>query len=737
MRLVVLALVALVAACQPAQQSESIIIPTLAALPGGQNVDLAGAEQVARGFLERWRAGDLDGMYDLIAFTSQEATSRADFVAIYTESQTAMSLDSLSYQSNALALNGEVVIFNYSVIFNTRLLGEVTDANRDMHLIRDPRAGDWRVAWSRGDIFPEMATGASLRLSPDVPSRANIYDSTGQYTLADQNGRVVVVNVIRDTIPDYPACLDALSAALDQPLTDVQTRLETRPSNWVVDMGIIEAQVWEQTHENLEEACDAQFEGRAVRHYEGGPITANLIGYVGFPDEVDIPALQAAGFPQDAIIGRSGIEAAWDETLRGRPGGVLRIVSPGGEVLREIASVRSQPSQSLWLTLDVELQARIARLLEGAYRDNGYAATSNGASVVVMEIHTGRILAMVSYPTFDNNAFTAFPEMGRARAAEIVEQVQDDRRRPQLNRPTLGTYPLGSVMKLVTSTAATDSGVYELTERYSCSGVWNRDIVRTDWLAGGHGTLTVQGAITQSCNPFFYEAGYNLDNADPFLLPTYARAYGFGAPTGIIDIADAPGLIPDPDWLRTTYGYDWRFSESVNIAIGQGFMTVTPLQVTRMIAAIANDGMVYRPQLVERVGILGETPSHIAQPIVANEMTVRPEVFAMIRAGMCEVTTERYGTAEFVFRDSDLQRIGICGKTGTAQSVGDLPPHAWFASYAPRENPEIAVVVMVENAGEGSGVAAPIARLVWEAIYFPETQPVVWNVTPADAPQGR
>ena len=389
-------------------------------------------------------------------------------------------------------------------------------------------------------------------------------------------------------------------------------------------------------------------------------------------------------------------------------------------MLRELANVRSSPPQSLWLTLNATLQGQIYQILDDAYRTNAEAwgSSSPGASVVVMNVRTGEVLALVSYPSFDNNAFTTFPIMGRAAADAYVTQVQNDPRRPQLNRPMLGGYPLGSVMKLVTSIAVADSSVYSLNERFTCTGVWNRDITRYDWRAGGHGTVSLPQAITQSCNPYFYEAGYRLDSQDPFLLPTYAREMGFGTRTGIENLPEAEGLIVDPDWWRENLGAEWNFSESVNMAIGQGYLQVTPLQVVRMVAAIANGGDLLEPHLVGQVGLIGENPSYTAERELTRHVDVRPEVLEVVRGGMCDVTTTAMGTAEFVFRDSPLQQIGICGKTGTAQTGTSANSHAWFAAYGPREDAEVAVVVMVENGGEGSGTAAPIARDVLEAYFF-------------------
>ena len=266
--------------------------------------------------------------------------------------------------------------------------------------------------------------------------------------------------------------------------------------------------------------------------------------------------------------------------------------------------------------------------------------------------------------------------------------------------------------------AAANSGVYALNESYVCTGVWNRDITRYDWFGPGHGRVTLAGSLTRSCNPYYYEAGYQLNQRDPWLLPNYMKLAGFGGPSGLTDIAEQPGFIPDPDWKRTTFGVEWTFSDAVNIAIGQGEVQITPLQTARWYSAIANGGSLPTPYLVEEYGLIGDPPTQAHEPEL-TPLGISPEVIATIQEGICAVTTDvSNGTAEFVFHNSPLQTIGVCGKTGTAQTGSDgTLSHAWFASYAPRENPEVVVVVMVETSGEGSGVAAPIAAEVLET-YF-------------------
>ncbi|NWF70585.1 MAG: hypothetical protein HXY40_15970 [Chloroflexi bacterium] len=708
--------------CTPPPQQETLPLPTLAASGTPPNYSWEAAQRVASDFLSAWRNFDYAAMHRLTTVATQDATPLTDFTATYENARAEMTLLALNYRENTLlSQQTNVYILNYDVTFTTNILGEFSDLNRNLTLVMDTQVGDWRIAWSPGDIFAEMGDGAALRLERNIPNRLNIYDRSGT-VLADQNGRVVVVQVVRQDIPNLEACLSSLATALNLTPEEVQTRLNNAGVDWLADVGIIEAQTYVTMHEGLERDCDAQFVPRAVRRYPNGTLAPHIVGYVGYPDEAGVAAVQEAGFPRDAILGRSGIEASWDETLRGRPGGRLVLLSRNGERLRALANAAPHPSQSVWLTIDADLQAFVLRALSEAYAANAWCARSPGSAAVIIDVNTGAILALVSYPTFDANAFTSFPEMGRAAAQTIVQQVQEDSRLPQLNRATQGIYPAGSVFKIVDTIAVTDSGIYPLDQTFNCGGAWERDgIVRYDWLEGGHGPLRLPGPLTQSCNPFYYEVGYQMNLADPYLLPEYARRLGLGAPTGLTDIPESPGLIGDPDWLLNTRGEEWNFTEAISMAIGQGAVEVTPLQIARLAALVANGGLLYRPQLVHQAGIFGEAPSYTMQPELMSDTGIAPEVIELTREGMCAVTTTVSGTAYFVFRDSPLQdSIGVCGKTGTAQDLTNpnSNPFAWFAAYAPRENPEIAIVVMVQNAGEGSEVAAPIVRRILEYYYL-------------------
>lgn len=727
-RSIVLLLVLVLTACgAPPDSGGEVVIPTRIPSPTPEFQGFDYAERAARLFLDAWAARDYAAMYERLSFASREAVPLAQFTETYESAASVMRLNGLEYTVNAMAFdpqNPRLSFFNYNMTFTSGIVGTFTDPERTMSLVLEPEVGDWRVAWSIADIFPELRGGSRLRLIPTVPRRGSIYDRGGEI-LADQNGAIVTVSIVPQDVPQIELCLNTLSQATGDALETIQRRLSVAGADWEVEVGQMDAAEYERYAAALEGDCRAAFGSRPARRYAfDGAVAPHVVGYVGYLDEAEIPAAEAAGFTQESILGQSGIEASWDVTLRGRPGGRLVIVTPDGLELREITQSPSQPSQSVYLTLDVALQQAAFQAILDTYElyKSGWAATSRGASAVVMDVNTGAILAMVSWPTFNLNAFVPFSALGEETSARVRSQLQEDVRLPLLNRVTQGRYPTGSVMKIFSSLAVADSGVYALDQRYTCSGLWQGDggIVRTDWLPGGHGTQTLAQAITNSCNPYFYEVGYQMFLADPNALPAYLKQFGMGSLTGLADVAEEAGFIGDPAWWRVNgNGLAWASGDSVSMSIGQGFVEVTPLQVVRGVSAVANGGVLWRPQLVESVRLIDEV-SYQMTPDAAGNLGVRQEVIDVVRSGMCAVTTAANGTAEFVFRDSPLQTIGVCGKTGTAEDQGVVTglSHAWFAGYAPRENPQIAVVVMVENSGQGSEIAAPIVREIMEAYFF-------------------
>ena len=710
----------LLVGCQTTSAPEVTTEPTIA--PTATEVlDLESAELVAREFLEAWRLRDFDRMYDLLSFASQEVTPLPQFRLLYEEAQRDMTLETIEYTPITLQRDtSSLVSFHYDLVFKTAIMGDINDPERNLNLIDDPQAETWRVAWSPNDILTGMSAGAVLDFEARIPSRANIYDRNG-LVLADQNGAIIHINVIQDRIPEYETCITDLATVLEEDETDISDKIQAVRSDWVVDVGVVEPTIFTENQLQLEAVCEATFVKQNTRRYPRGTLMPHILGHVGYPDPEEVDDLEVLGFTQDTIIGRSGIEAAWDETLRGSPGGRLVLKSIDGTVLRTLAEVEPVPAKSIWLTIDAKLQEYVVNMMAEAYASASglWGLTSEGAATVVLDVNTGEILAMVSYPTFDGNAFNAFPSMGQEAATQVLVALNEDPRAPQLNRPTQGVLQTGSAMKVVGSFAVVDSGVYTLDQTYLCTGYWQLgNDIRYDWSPTGHGRVDIASALTRSCNSFYYEAGYRMFLTDPYLFPQYAKRMGMGNGSGLEDIGEARGTIPDPDWQLEVRGEQWTYSHAITMAIGQGDVKVTPLQLARTYAAIANNGSLLRPQLVREVGILDDREFE-AETEVMDKWNFINGAMQKVQQGLCNVTTATDGTAYYVFRDSPVQSVGVCGKTGTAQTGGaNDPPHAWFVGYAPSDVPEVVVLVVVEKAGEGSQVAAPLVRQIMERYFF-------------------
>lgn len=720
-RVLLFILFLLTTGCLPANSpARSQRLPTL--VPSATApVDLEAAQRSGMLFFDAWQRLDFVEMYRLISFESQEAVPFDRFKEVYEDAHNEMTLESLLIVPRSLIrIADRMVSMSYEVTFTTNLLGEFTDTGRTLTLLIDPRVNDWRVAWSIGDIFPEMANGAYLQFESKIPGRANIYDRNGE-VLADQNWTVVRVNVVKDKIPtDIPTCVASLVDVMGRTPEVVEAIFNRSGQNWVMNVGVILPNTYYERHLQLERDCAATFSQQPARRYPYDSLMPHILGNVGYPDADEVEDLIRAGFNSETIIGKSGVEKSMDDVLRGKPGGSLSLIAPGGERLRVLSEVSTQLPESIWLTIDAKLQEYVLRSIGEAYLEaaSSWGITSKGASAVVMNIKTGELLALVSYPTYSGNALNPFPAVGREVADKVQAELAQDPRLPLLNRPTLGVYPAGSIYKVIDATAVTDTGILPPDEKYMCTGVWQEgNDRRYDWFPPGHGIVSTETALMQSCNPFFYTTGFRLNAVDPNILPDYSRRMGLGSLTGLRELAEASGTIPDPEWIRVNRGLDWTFSHAVSMAIGQGEVEVTPLQMARLYAGIAADGVLMRPLLIRERGILDQR-TFIATPEENGNFDVKPGTLDVVRRGLCKVTTEPYGTATHIFRRSPLQDLGVCGKTGTAQSPGDAPPHAWFVGWAPRDDPQVVVLVMVENAGDGSAVAAPLVRRIMEYYFF-------------------
>ncbi|RMF03842.1 MAG: penicillin-binding protein 2, partial [Chloroflexi bacterium] len=316
-----------------------------------------------------------------------------------------------------------------------------------------------------------------------------------------------------------------------------------------------------------------------------------------------------------------------------------------------------------------------------------------------------------TYPRFQPAVFTAGFDVNA-----WLHRYAEDPNRPLLNRAAQGTYPPGSVFKIISLSGALESLKLDPNTEFFCPGVWNGlgpQFPKTCWLKSGHGRISLIDGLTQSCNIVFYEVGLALHRKDPALLPQWARAFGLGQLTDIFGLhEESAGVVPDDEWKRATFNEPLFDGDAVNSAIGQGFVLATPLQIVRMLAAVGNGGTLVRPRVIDKIVAVDGTET-VIQPETAGNLPLTAESIALIKGSLNAITSGARGTARKAFEGATYT---VAGKTGTAES-GRKEPHAWFAGYAPADEPRVAISVILEEAGEGSKVAAPLFRQTLEAFF--------------------
>lgn len=713
---------------------------------------------VVSAFLNAWSAKDYDSMYALLSSQSQQLTSQPVFRQFYLDADTQVVIDSLRHRISSVREQGDSVAVHYDLTIVSPLFGEIEDPGRTMRLVRAP-AG-WRIAWTTMDIFSGYAAGASLVATSRRPTRGNIYDRDGDL-IVEQDATVVELYIMRNEIRDEPACLDLLAMLLRRQRSDLQTFFARFDPGTIFGFGDLDPDVFAFYNQQLSDVCAIRSDTRVTRRYVGHGTSAHITGYIGQISVEEQESYLARGYTTSDLIGKTGIEAIWEEELAGTPTRILQIIEPGGLVVRELGGAEGSPAQSVTLTIDDRLQAAAAQALADAFNyaepNWGNRAHATGGGIVALDINSGAVLALASFPSFDPGIFN--PDTGVWLVGDYIISLTNDVRQPFINRVTQQQYPPGSVFKIVTTAAAAAENVWRPGEIFNCERVWNgrgfgdtRE-ERYDWrnfepeeANFDTGEVTISGALTASCNPFYYQMGALLfTERGPDVLNSYARQMGLGRATGI-DLnppPEASGQIVNPR------GVDAAISN----AIGQNDTQVSIIQMARLVAGIANGGTLYQPYIVQRVGPEDGDPTYVAEPRVVGEMGLSQQVLDIVRRGMCDVTDstvygatsgQRLGTAWFVFSDPDYYPapFTVCGKTGTAQT-GRTEPMGWFVAYAPADNPQIAVAAMIEYSREGSETAAPIVRRLLETYFDVPPQQVApypqwWRgeYVPLNIPEG-
>lgn len=696
-------------AAPTAPATPSAIPPTATPVPPTPTPTPTNTPQgAAKAFLAGWEAQDYPTMYTLLSQEAQATIAKDKFVTRYAEIWDVASIITLKAQVLP-AEDAQSPTQRFHVTMQTALVGTV-DQDNTIALIQE---GDrWLVQWLPSLIFKELAGPNLISMTPQSLPRGEIVDRTGAKVATQTT--YTNLGLVPGKIQDVPATLAAVSKALSHPLPQLQAlydKAKTHPT-WLQPVQIVLPAQLAAVQAALKDTPGIAFTDAPLRGYPQKELAAQSVGYLGEINADELKTKWQEGYLTGDWIGRSGLERWGEATLAGKRGGKLAVVTPDGTVFTVIAERAPVRGSNIVLTLDMALQ-KIAQDALGKY---------NG-SVAVMRVSDGSLLALASNPSFDPNEFILGLSQQQAQA------LFQNAAQPLTNRPTLGAYPAGSTFKTVTMSSGLGSSMFGPASMFTCTGVWNGlGIALHCWKIGGHGNISLTEALAQSCDVVFYEVGHTLDGRGHNVFPDLAKGFGVGQTTGIVGLQEAAGILPSPTWKQQTQNEPWYPGDPVNLAIGQGALLVTPLQMVNWIAAIANGGTLWTPRVVDKVlaPTGGEqTPAPVKKlstlPVGANEL-------ATVRAAMrrvVEETTGWLGTGSWAFRDFP---IPIAGKTGTAQS-GQAQPHAWFASFAPADKPEIAVVAMAEHAGEGADVAAPICRAVYEAYFKTPWQP---HVPPGD-----
>lgn len=443
---------------------------------------------------------------------------------------------------------------------------------------------------------------------------------------------------------------------------------------------------------------------RPRRSYADGPMAAHVLGYLGEINQRQLNILRDQGYVVGDEIGQYGLERRWEELLRGQSGGQQVEVDALGRRVRVLHEVTDVPGYTVHLTLDRELQAAAYEALKG-----------KEGTIVALDVSNGAILALASTPAFDPNIFA------RGVKSDEWSGLIKDQLRPLSNRATQGQYPPGSTFKIIMAIAGLEEGVVQPDAYIQDPGFFpfgNRQF--RDWKKGGHGAVNLHRAIVESCDTYFYQLGPKL-GVDR--IAKWARAFGLGEKTGIALDDERSGTIPDTEWKRKRFRQPWFPGETVSVAIGQGYVTVTPLQLANMMAAVANGGKLYRPYLVSKVESLDGATVREYGPELIRAIELKADTLNRVQKALADVVHGPGGTGGAARSPAIL----VAGKTGTAQVVEMKGAylksehlsyfnrdHAWFVSYAPVEKPQIAIAILVEHGGHGGEAAAPMAKKVYE-----------------------
>lgn len=562
----------------------------------------------------------------------------------------------------------------------------------------------WHLQILNVDDYRNMSENNRLRFVPEAASRGAIMDRNGSVLVSNRPSFSLAV--VPQEVKDRDALLNQLVALLGLDRAELVERWEkgkgrARYYPVVLASNISRDQV-EIVEENRLHLPGVEIEMKPVREYTGGILAAHLLGYIGEVSEDELDKNEYEDYNPGDYIGKNGIERSWEKDLHGSDGGRQLEVDARGRVLRTISEVYPTVGNSVVLTINANLQKQAER----AFGDQAGAA-------VAMDVNTGEILAFVSNPSFDPALFS-----GKL-PADIWKEYLEDKRHPLENKALSGQYPPGSTFKVITALAGLENGKIDDKTTVNCTGSYDLGTSTFKcWNHRGHGITNLKKALRESCDVYFYQLGERL-GVDA--IAATAKQFMLGAPLGIGLLHEKGGFIPTAEWKLKRFGKRWYHGETLPVAIGQGYVLMTPIQMASMIATVANEGSVFRPHLVKRiVDSDGKTLKEF-KPELLGTTGISADKFKLVKQGLFAVVNDPGGTGGM----ARLYDVHVAGKTGSAQVVKlrdskmatpwQFRDHALFVAFAPYEKPEIAVAVVVEHGEHGGSAAAPIVARMMRA----------------------
>ena len=703
--ILILTLILTLAACSnpasPANPSEAVGTDTLPS-PQVYVTPAPDVDVMLASYFGAWQADDYAAMYMYLSNASQSAITEEDFVLKYTNTANALTLQyetGIDYTVTNVVTNPDTATATIEVNYNTNLFGTLT-RELEFNLVRE--GGGWHLNWDTTKVMPDLQNGNTLEVVKDIPARGSIY-AYDAYPLAAQED-IVALGFVKESLdPDRMNLFYSTMADLTiYQIPELIEIVENAADNAYIPLGEVLEEDADRQMGALSSLTGVYINYYTSRFYYDGGIAPQAVGHLSYVPAEELDAYLRAGYALNSRFGSAGLESAYEDVLAGTIGGSLYLKDANGQIVTKLAERSATAAQSVTTSIDSTLQYYLQQSL-GDYK----------GAIVVMEIDTGRILASVSNPAIDTNMFDSGNEnIWYADVLYGSQNLNEAVGNPLFNRATNGQYPLGSVFKIITMAAALETGEFtETSEIYCGHSVEVCGNTLYDWTyekdRPESGQLTLPEGLMRSCNPWFYTIGETL-YADGYssAIADMARAFGLGSLTGV-DISEQPGNIPT----------DTNSCEvNTQLAIGQGEMTVTPLQVARFVAAMGNGGTLYRPSLVDSIGYEGGATTYTFEPEAQGTLPISDANMNIITEAMRSVIANARGTANLQLGGMSYRAYG---KTGTATNpFGES--HAWFAGYTQVGNPDrpdIAVAVILENAGEGSEMAAPVFRRA-VSLYF-------------------